>query len=205
MSPQTKVGGAAERDLAALDVVRHQLDAGDVHAGRRRGPAGRPALRPRGDAARMQQARQQALAAADVEDARVGLQQAALEDVAEHRVAAELAAREVPGELVGRAVRRARRFDERAPGRPWARRPPSCGGGLGADGARQRDRSQPGRVEPLQQARQHLEHDRPGRPTCGRRGRRAAAGCRRPRGRRSGARAPGRGRAARCRSRAASS
>ena len=70
-------------------------------AARPRRPATAPAL-PRVSDRPREQAGEQALPAADVEHARVRRHSAALEQAAEHRVAAELAAREVPGEAAGR-------------------------------------------------------------------------------------------------------
>ena len=86
-----------------------QLDAADADVDRRLGPVARPAALARGLRRGREQAGEQALAAADVEHARARRDQAAREQMAEDRVPAQLAAREVPGEAAGAPVGRARR------------------------------------------------------------------------------------------------
>ena len=86
----------------------------DAH--RRLGPAARPSALLRGLRSGREQAREQALAAADVEHARARRDDAARDQVAEDRIEAQLAAREVPGEASGAPVGRARRLHQRAPG-----------------------------------------------------------------------------------------
>ncbi len=107
-------GQVAHRGFGAGDVARHQLDAGVGAAHRRRRPAGGPAPGLGVDGG--EQAGEQPLAAADVDDVRAGLQATTFQQAAEHRVAAQLAAGEMPGKAAGTPVRRAGGFMQRAPG-----------------------------------------------------------------------------------------
>ncbi len=131
-----------EGGAGTLDVARHQLDAAVAPAAARH--ARRPAAGARAE--RGEQAGEQALAAADVEHAdrrrvaalrrvRAVREQAVRGEVAEHRVAAELAAREMPGEPARGAVGQA--------GGAMQRRPVEGGGVVrgGRGGQRRRHRA----------------------------------------------------------------
>ena len=180
-----EVGAVAERAPGARDVACEQLDAAHVDIDRRRGPGvGQRPWRAAAPAAR-DQAGEQALAAADVEHARARRDHAAREQVAEDRIPAQLAAREVPGEAARALVRRARRRDERAPGE-LARRRRSWRGRRAAARRerrrRQRHRPQAARLDALEQGRQDGDGEQRGRRSrCAPHCRRGRAGCRRRR------------------------
>ena len=154
------------------------------------------------------QAGEQALAAADVEDASSRRDQAVREQVAEDRIPAQLAAREVPGEAPRALVRRARLLDQGAPGeRPATLRSWRCRRAA-ARRARRAPAASPATAcgpDALEQRRQYEHGERAAGAVARARGRRAAAGCRRRRD--AGPAAPGRrpDRCRRCRSRVGSS
>src|SRR6185369_17822069 len=130
------LGSVAERVAGALDVAPLQLDAANADVERRLGPAARPAAVARRARRRGEQAREQPLAAADVEDARARRDHPARQQVDEDRIPTELAAREVPCEAARAAVRRARLADERAPRRDRVDSAHDVGGRVGSSSAR---------------------------------------------------------------------
>ena len=199
--------GAMSRGISSMPVTRAPAGAAAQPRGQRRCARPAPAARAAGWRA--------ALAAADVEHARAGRDQAVLErgggTPGRRR---SLPRAKCQANRPARAVRRAGGVDQaRARPRGWRVDgiAASCGAGAasrrGAGSASAGSRGRrPARATRCSSARQHLEHDRLGRSACARRCRRAAAGCRRPpspsRQPREHARRVAR---ARCRSRAASS
>ena len=89
-SPSASRARATSRACSSMPLTRTSIGGSAQLLGQR--PCARRA--PCGG----EQAREQALAAADVEHARARRDQAAREEMREHRVPAQLAAREVPGE-----------------------------------------------------------------------------------------------------------
>jgi hypothetical protein len=98
MSPQTNSAPSPRAPRARATSRWHQLDAGEADLRWRCRPARRPAAAPCLVGRRLEQARKQALAAADVEHARARRDQAVDQQVSEHRVPAQLAAREMQRE-----------------------------------------------------------------------------------------------------------